>query len=219
MATDTRERILEAALDLVFERGFSATSVDAILERSATSKGAFFHHFPSKGALGKALIERWALIDADVLETHMAAAEARTSDPAAQLVAFIKGFEDAVDAGLVDQTGCLFASFVYEQIPDESDSQAVTLRAIELWRRRLLDKLEQAVAARPPAMPVDLDSLADHVWTVFEGGFVLARATKDQRHLRDQLRHLRTYLTLLLRPNEEPDGRTTRRRKDARRSR
>lgn len=47
-------------------------------------------------------------------------------------------------------------------------------------------------------MDVDLESLADHVWVVFEGGFVLGRAVGDQLRLRDQLRQLRAYLTLLL---------------------
>ena len=52
-ATDTRERILDAAQQLVMERGFSATTVDAILEAAGSSKGAFFHHFASKADLGR----------------------------------------------------------------------------------------------------------------------------------------------------------------------
>lgn len=195
--TDTRQRILEAAHDLVFERGFTGTTVDAILGATGASKGAFFHHFPTKGALGKALIDRYALLDAEVLETHMARAEEQSDDPAEQLIAFVKSFEDDIDAGELTQPGCLFASYVYEQIPEEADSDAVILRAIALWRERTLEKLEQAAAIRPLAHPVDLPSLADQVWTVFEGGFVLARATKDQTKLRDQLAQLRVYLTLL----------------------
>ena len=42
---------LEAAQQLVIERGFSATTVDAILEAAGASKGAFFEHFSSKAAL------------------------------------------------------------------------------------------------------------------------------------------------------------------------
>ena len=46
--------------------------------------------------------------------------------------------------------------------------------------------------------PDDLPSLADQVFTVFEGGFVLARATNDWSHLSRQLGHLRHYMELLL---------------------
>jgi TetR/AcrR family transcriptional regulator, transcriptional repressor for nem operon len=200
---DARERILDAAYDLVFERGFSATTVDAILEATGASKGAFFHHFPSKAALGKALLDRYATLDAEVLEEHMTRAEAQSSDPARQVVAFIHSIEDAVESGLIDQPGCLFASYIYEQIPAECETDIVVGRAIELWRGRIREKLEQASASTPLAAPVDLDTLADHVWTVFEGAFMLARATGDRLKLRDQLAHLRTYLALQLQvPNE-----------------
>ncbi len=199
MATPSaREKILGAAHDLVFELGFTATTVDAILEATGTSKGAFFHHFPTKGALGKALIERYAETDAEVLERQMTRAESLTSDPAEQLVEFLRGFEADIEAGLITQPGCLFASYLYERIPEEAGSEAVILAAIALWRGRILEKLQQAVAIRPPALDVDLESLADHVWAVFEGGFVLGRAVGDQIKLRDQLRQLRAYLTLLL---------------------
>lgn len=202
---DTRERILEAAHDLAFDRGFAATTVDAVLAATGLSKGAFFHHFSSKSAMGTALLERYARADAEVLQTHLARAEAQTDDPAEQLIAFVKAFEDDVDAGLITQPGCLFASFAYERLPGGATADDVILTAIALWRARILDKLQQAARRRPLAMPVDLSALADQVWTVFEGGFLLARATGDQTRLRDQLAQLRAYLTLLLLPASEPD--------------
>ena len=64
-------------------------------------------------------------------------------------------------------------------------------------RTRLLDKLKAAARAHPPAVAVDLHSLADQVFTTFEGGFILARAMDDPSHLRSQLTHLRHYLELL----------------------
>lgn len=197
-AADTRAEILDAAHELVFDRGYSATTVDAILGVTGTSKGSFFHHFPTKAALGRALLERYAAMDAEVLEDAMSRAEALTSDPAEQLVAFVRAFEDDLEAGVITQRGCLFASFVYERIPDEVESDVVILGAIARWRDRILGKLQEAAATRPLAVEVDLASLADQVWTVFEGGFVLARATDDPLRLRDQLAHLRVYLSLLL---------------------
>src|SRR5690606_25437002 len=47
-----RDRILASARALVLDRGFASTTVDAVLTEAGASKGAFFHHFPSKGALG-----------------------------------------------------------------------------------------------------------------------------------------------------------------------
>jgi TetR/AcrR family transcriptional regulator, transcriptional repressor for nem operon len=49
--TDTRTRILEAALDLFHARGVSATGLDLILEVSGAGKGQFYHYFRSKDDL------------------------------------------------------------------------------------------------------------------------------------------------------------------------
>lgn len=197
--TATRERILDAAQRLVLERGFAATSVDAVLAEAPATKGAFFHHFPSKDDLGWALLERYAAADARMLDDFMADAEAESDDPAEQLVAFVRHFEDAAAEVAPTQPGCLFVSFIYErQLASEGQDDLIAT-SIELWRARLLDKLEAAARVHPPAIEVDLPSLADQVFTTFEGGFVLARAMQDPRHLHAQLAHLRHYLELLFR--------------------
>jgi TetR/AcrR family transcriptional repressor of nem operon len=193
-----RDRILDAAHELVLAQGFSATTVDAVLEAAGASKGAFFHHFPSKRALGQALVERYADGDRAVLEQFMLAAEARSDDSAEQLVEFVRALEVDADEMALSQPGCLFVSFVYEQVPDTHDVRPVIVEAIEVWRRRIADKLALAVAAGRLGDEIDLDSLADHVFTTFEGAFILARATEDAGHVKAQLTHLRRYLELLL---------------------
>ena len=187
-----RERILDAAQRIVLERGFAATSVDAVLAQAPATKGAFFHHFPSKNALGRALLERYAAADAQMLDDFMAVAEAQSEDPAEQLVALVRHFEHAADELAPTQPGCLFVSFIYEsQLAGDGDYDLIAT-SIRHWRMRLLlDKLEAAAQAHPPAVAVDLPSLADQVFTTFEGGFILARAMHDPRHLRSQLAHLR----------------------------
>lgn len=195
---DAKERILDAAQQLVMERGFSATTVDAIVERASASKGGFFHHFASKADLGRELVERYAHADAELLERLMRVAESRTSDPAKQLVEFLKAFEEGIEDLSLAQPGCLFVSFIYEQFPGQDETRRLILADVLLWRERILAKLTLAVDRQPLALPVDLASLADQVFTTLEGGFILARATGDPLKLRDQLRHLRAYLTLLL---------------------
>ena len=169
------------------------------------TKGAFFQHFPSKNDLGRALLERYAAADEQLLDDFMAAAEAETDDPAKQLVAFIRRFEQAADDLAPTQPGCLFVSFIYESQLAGERGQDVIATSIRHWRERLLDKLNAAARAHPPATTVDLPSLADQVFTTFEGGFILTRAMDDPSHLRAQLAHLRHYLELLFQvPSEKP---------------
>ncbi len=54
----TRERILEAAVDVLAQRGYSSAGVQEIVDLSGTSKGSFYFHFPSKERMVMALVER-----------------------------------------------------------------------------------------------------------------------------------------------------------------
>lgn len=171
------------------------------------SKGAFFHHFPSKAHLGRALVERYARADAEVLEAFMSAAEQESDDPAEQVVAFVRRFEEAADRIALDQPGCLFVSFLYERGEAGRETRDIIVAAIESWRSRILVKLRMAARFHPPAAEVDLESLADQVFSTFEGGFILARATGNPGSLRAQLAHLRTYLALLFGVPSEPVAR------------
>jgi AcrR family transcriptional regulator len=56
---ETRTHILEAALRHFANRGYNAASVDDICAEAGVSKGAFYHHFPSKQALFLELLNEW----------------------------------------------------------------------------------------------------------------------------------------------------------------
>jgi AcrR family transcriptional regulator len=55
-ARETRQRILDIALELFAERGFAGTSVADIAGRLGTSKAALYYHFRSKAEIAEALI-------------------------------------------------------------------------------------------------------------------------------------------------------------------
>lgn len=48
---NTRGRIISAAWELFYEQGYEDTTVEEIIDRSATSKGSFYHYFDGKDAL------------------------------------------------------------------------------------------------------------------------------------------------------------------------
>lgn len=55
----TRSHLLQAALELFAQSGYDATGVIQICQRAGVSKGAFYHHFPSKQAIFIQLLEDW----------------------------------------------------------------------------------------------------------------------------------------------------------------
>jgi AcrR family transcriptional regulator len=56
---ETRARLLQAASKKFSSSGYNAASVDDICEEAGVSKGAFYHHFPSKQAVFLTLFEDW----------------------------------------------------------------------------------------------------------------------------------------------------------------
>ncbi len=55
--SDAKERLLEAALDLIWERSYGVVTIDAICEKAKVKKGSFYYFFESKSALAVAALE------------------------------------------------------------------------------------------------------------------------------------------------------------------
>jgi len=196
--TETRNRILDAAQAIVMRQGFAGAAVDAITAEAGVTKGAFFHHFESKSALGRALVQRYAETDVKHLETFMARAERLARDPLQQVLLFAALIEEEVEAQPAGQEpGCLYGSFCYESGAFDEQTRAIIQDALGHWRRRFGDKLREAARLHPPRIEVDLGGLIDLYWTLFEGAFILARVTGDAKVVVAQLRQYRNYVELL----------------------
>jgi len=58
--SDTKEKLLQVAFDLIWDQSYGSVSVDQICERAQVNKGSFYHFFPSKSDLAvKAYEEHW----------------------------------------------------------------------------------------------------------------------------------------------------------------
>ncbi|MGH3109795.1 MAG: TetR/AcrR family transcriptional regulator [Gaiellaceae bacterium] len=198
--TATRTKILDAAEALVLDRGFAGTSVDDVIASAQTTKGGFFHHFPTKQELAHALVERYVAADMELLDSLLEQAEQESDDPLEQLLRFVS-LQDVTGELDGETPGCLYASFCYEQELVDETTRDLIADAMLAWRTRTRAKLDAVAARYPPRVPVDLDALADQGLAVYEGAFVLSRALGEPELLRGQLRHFRTYLELLFRPS------------------
>jgi len=196
--TATREKLLEVSEELINRRGFAGTSIDQIIAETGVTKGTFFYHFKTKQDLARALIERFAAADQELMRSSMERAEKLSPDPVQQLLIFVGLLlEAAEELDKMQQPGCLFATYCFEKGLFDDETYAVISDAMLSWRRVLGDKLREAADKRPPRTDVDLDALADMVTVVFEGAFVVSRSLKGPGVFAAQLRHYRTYLQLL----------------------
>jgi TetR/AcrR family transcriptional regulator, transcriptional repressor for nem operon len=59
-SSDTKEKLLQVAFDLIWNQSYGSVSVDQICERARLNKGSFYHFFPSKSDLAvEAYEEHW----------------------------------------------------------------------------------------------------------------------------------------------------------------
>lgn len=204
--TATKERILDAAEHLILDQGFSATTVDAVIHAAGLTKGAFFHHFGSKGDLGLALVRRYAEADLAELDRLWVRADRLARDPLQRLLLFVALSEEAAASLGERGPGCLYASYVYERGLFGPEVRSVLADSVLAWRASLGHRIRAVAELHPPRLPVDLDSLADTFLTAFEGAYVLSRALDEPDILRQQLRHVRTYFELVFGAAPGPVG-------------
>lgn len=198
--TRTRNALMDAAEALILDQGFSATSIDRLIERAGVTKGTFFHHFPSKGDLARALVDRYAAADLALFQANRARAEALSRDPL-QRVLLLVGLYREMMAGLDDPyPGCLFASYLYEASLFDDDVMGVIVETYQTWRREFGAMIEAAMAEYPPRLPADPAALADMFTTIIEGAFIMSKTLDEAKLVAVQLGQYRDYLELLFAP-------------------
>lgn len=195
--TATRERILDVAERLFIEQGYSATSLDQLLAESNSSKGAFFHHFGSKADLAEELVARYVEGDLAQLEAGLAAASVH-DDPATRAVEFVRYFEERGAEIMSAQSGCLYATVLAERDLVTSATSARVAKATLAWRAGFADLIRDALDTGSRSAEIDVEVLADHLYTTFEGAFILCRTLDDPRGMGQQLGAFRQLLEALL---------------------
>lgn len=71
----TRDRLLQAAMDVFAKHGYHGSTVDEIVAASGTSKGAFYHYFPSKQGIFMTLLDHLAAMVETGVETAIGGQE------------------------------------------------------------------------------------------------------------------------------------------------
>ncbi|WP_457583603.1 TetR/AcrR family transcriptional regulator [Ensifer canadensis] len=187
---NARIRLLDAARDIIRAKGFAATSVDDLCRAADVTKGAFFHHFGSKDALGVAAADYWAQTTTDFFA---AAPYHAPPDPLARVLAYV-AFRKAIILGEIAEFTCLvgtLAQEVYASAPDIRDACA---RSIFGHTATLEADIEAARRDRDIVGDWSAESLARHTQAVIQGGFVLAKAGNDPELARESLDHLGRYI-------------------------
>ncbi|MTI38075.1 TetR/AcrR family transcriptional regulator, partial [Fulvivirga lutimaris] len=191
------DKIIAEARSLVLKNGFSGTSIDQILDRTGITKGAFFYHFKTKNILAKALIEDFANEDLGYMRKSLEMVNEKYDKPLDKLLAFIQYFIDMMSGLTEAYPGCLYISYTSEPNQFDEEIKEVVSGTILIWRNTMMKLLEDTVEDLGIKPGVDLQSLADHLFIVFEGSFVVSQALEDKDLIANQIKHYKHYLEVL----------------------
>lgn len=191
----TKEKILDTAQELVLKYGFSATTLDLLIEAVGITKGAFFYHFKSKADLGKQLLQRFAKQHVGFVHGLMTRAEKLSRDPLQQFLIFIGLFEEVAPAAVRSQ--CLIASYCYESGLFEEEVNGVCSGGLTDSAEIIEVKIGEILKTRKPAYPIDPKTLANHFIAVYEGALILAKLQRNPEILPLHLAHYKQGVELL----------------------
>ncbi|HEX9351727.1 MAG TPA: TetR/AcrR family transcriptional regulator [Gaiellaceae bacterium] len=186
-----RERLLDAAIGLSVEKGFADTTVAEVCERADLTKGAFFHYFKGKEAMGKAVLDQWV---ANGNAAFGAAPFWEEADPINRLYGYVDFTVEQLKAG---PCGCLVGIFSQELWQSQPVLRARCEEAFIEWADGLAALVEEAKTLHAPKASVDSRSLAYHFIAIFEGALILARAHERPEIVEEQLGHFKRYVQSL----------------------
>lgn len=193
---DARERLLDAAVALILEKGYEAMRVEDLCKRTGLTKGAVFHHFRNKEELAVAAAAQFAARADDLFRRS---AYHAVEDPRERLLAYVEQRRSMIEGGLADFT-CLFGMMAQETFTTHPEISAACGRHIRDHARTLEPDIAAAQAIADTPLDGGPEGLALFMQAVVQGAFVLSKAQGDPAVARQCLRHLERYLGLLFSP-------------------
>ncbi|MEO8849410.1 MAG: TetR/AcrR family transcriptional regulator [Casimicrobiaceae bacterium] len=200
-----RAKVLAAALSLIREKGYSSTSVDDLCTHAGVTKGAFFHYFKSKDALGVAVANHWSDITGAFFAT---APYHQHGDPLDRVLGYLD-FRKAILQGDLAEFTCLVGTMVQEVYDSNPAIRAACEASISGHAAKVESDIAAAMKRHRIRGPWSAESLALHTQAVLQGAFILAKAKGDAAVAAASIDHLRRYIELLFQTPKRKSEKTS----------
>jgi len=177
-AGDTRQRLVEAATNLFWEKGYAATGLSEVLKEAGARAGSLYHFFPTKELLLLAVLDHHKLI----LETVILRAGDAETDAGKRVLAilgFYRQFMQRTQCAL----GCPIANLAAEVSDTYPAARDKAAALFDTLRRGIGEALASGRPGRSGISPGRAEELAAMIVAVLHGGLMQSRAARSMQPL------------------------------------
>ena len=190
---ETRERIVTAAAELIFERGVAGTGMEDIKEAAGVSSSQLYHYFADKQALVHAVIVHQS--DAVVAAQEPLLGKLDSLDA-------LRAWRDqavAIQRKLHCKGGCPIGTLAGELAETDPDARADLAAGFARWEGAIAQGIEAMHARGELPASVDPHRLALALLAAHQGGLVLTQVRREPSPLEAALDAMIGYVAELLR--------------------
>ena len=190
----TREHLLRAASREIYRSGFQSASLDTILASAGVTKGALYHHFKNKEALGYAVVEE--IISPDVRGTWVRPLQ-NVEDPIGVLISIVQRLsvrpKDVCG-------GCQLNNLAQEMSPLDAGFRKRLERVFDAWREATALVLREGQKQGIVRRNVEPHDAAGLLIAMVEGYGSLAKNAQDPKVIKAGIKNIVGWLESLRQP-------------------
>jgi AcrR family transcriptional regulator len=171
----TRGRIVEAAAQLIYERGVAGTTLDDIRSRAEVSGSQLSHYFAGKDELVQAVID----YQAGTIAGHQRQADLGSPEG-------LRAWRDSLIAEVKSgegKGGCPLGSLAGQLAETDPQARALLAAGFSQWSAAISDGLRRLRDAGHLPKGANPDDLAVTLLAALQGGLLLAQVQRDTRPL------------------------------------
>ena len=174
-STETRGKILLAAFEEIYQRGFQAASLSNILKNTSITKGALYHHFQNKMELGYAVIDEVIYL---TIKDDWLNALSKTDDPITTIQEILENAGNKMTEEDV-RLGCPLNNLALEMSPIDEGFRTRITKVYAEWQNTLEEAFERAKKAGNLKNDADSKQLAVLFVATLDGCLGLAKSTQS----------------------------------------
>jgi AcrR family transcriptional regulator len=186
----TRERILQAAAELVAEKGAAGMSLDDVRARTGASRSQLYHYFQDRDDLVRAVI--------DVTTNGVLGNQRELLDHLDSWAGIDRWFDFMVQHQIGEHAsgGCPIGSLVGQLAESDPEARAAIGAGFDRWEAHIRGGLTRMQARGKLRKDADPAALATATMASIQGGLLLTQVRRDPRQLRIALNAARNNLRL-----------------------